>query len=53
MKDETTIPQEHETSHMSELPFNHDYDLMRAYAEQLNGEVEAREVRVVRENRLD
>ncbi|CAN7612238.1 hypothetical protein [Paenibacillus sp. LjRoot56] len=43
MKEETTIPQEQETSRIAEPEFNHDYDLIRAYAEQMNGEVEARE----------
>ncbi|WP_268795631.1 hypothetical protein [Paenibacillus sp. Soil766] len=43
MNDETTIPQEQETERKAELEYNHDYDLMRAYAEQLNGEVEAGE----------
>jgi hypothetical protein len=43
LKDETTISQEQETSRIAEPEFNHDYDLIRAYAEQMNGEVEARE----------
>jgi hypothetical protein len=43
LKDETTISQEQETSHIADPEFNHDYDLIRAYAEQMNGEVEARE----------
>lgn len=43
MEDETTIPQEQESARMAEYEFNHDYDLIRAYAEQLNGEVESGE----------
>lgn len=46
MKDETTFPQEQEDSRTAESEFNHDYDLMRAYADQMNGEVEAREDRL-------
>ncbi|WP_310225669.1 hypothetical protein [Paenibacillus qinlingensis] len=37
--DEANVPQEQETAHIAEVEINHDYDLMRAYAEQLNGEV--------------
>ncbi|WP_279615907.1 hypothetical protein [Paenibacillus pectinilyticus] len=43
MDNETTTPQEQETAHVAEVEFNHDYDLIRAYAEQLNGGVEVGE----------
>ncbi|WP_275667906.1 hypothetical protein [Paenibacillus oryzisoli] len=43
MNDETKIPQEQESARGAELEFNHDYDLMRAYAEQLNGVAETEE----------
>ena len=32
-----------ESARVAEYEFNHDYDLIRAYAEQLNGEVESGE----------
>lgn len=40
VKDETIFPQQQETGREDELEKNHDYELMRAYAEQLNGEFE-------------
>lgn len=43
MDEETTIAGQQETSSLAELEINHDYDLIRTYAEQLNGQVEAGE----------
>jgi hypothetical protein len=43
VEDEVTISQEDETQSKAEIEFNHDYDLIRGYAEQLNGEVESGE----------
>ena len=43
MEDETIILQEQETASMAEVELNHDYDLIRAYAEQMNGEIEVGE----------
>lgn len=43
MNDQTTIHGQQETAQLVELEINHDYDLIRAYAEQLNGQVEVGE----------